>query len=324
MAARTGNRMLRFALDRMSAVHDQFGPEVDPLEVAAAVRAEADTLTMEAQLDHAAIAHAVAELLPRPTDRPLTLLVHGAPGTSTGGYIGTALNAIALLAQEQRPIKVFVTETRPYLEGARLATWELGPTGVEVVVIPDAAAGYVLDTLPVDAVLLGADWIAANGDTSNTAGSRMIAEVAASARRGPVPVYVAAPATMIDPAMASGEGIPIELRPGREIVTHLTGWKPERPSALLPSQDITPATRITAIVTELGVLAPERETLLDAARTRAARRATLASAYVPPPAAPTGTAGPAEDGPPTPDGRAPGSPDDEEDDDDGATVEVTA
>lgn len=317
MAARTGNRMLRFAIDRMSAVHDQFGPDTDPLVVAAAVRAEADALTTEAQLDHAATARTIAELLPRPDDRPLTLLVHGAPGTSTGGHIGTALTAIALLAQEERRIKVYVTETRPYLEGARLATWELGPTGVETVVIPDAAVGYVLDTLPVDAILLGADWIAANGDTSNTAGSRVIAEVAASARRGPVPVYVAAPATTIDPAMATGEGIPIELRPAREIVTHVTGWKPERPSALLPLQDVIPAARITAIVTELGALVPERDALLEAARTRAARRAPIAPAYVPPAPAPAGNA--PDDGPPTPDGRAPGSPDDDEDDD--ATAE---
>jgi methylthioribose-1-phosphate isomerase len=317
MAARTGNRMLRFAIDRMSAVHDQFGPDVEPLAVAAAVRAEADTLTTDAQLDHAAIARTLAELLPRPAERPLSLLVHGAPGTSTGGHIGTALNAITLLAQEELRIKVYVTETRPYLEGARLATWELGPTGVETVVIPDAAVGYVLDTLPVDAVLLGADWIASNGDTSNTAGSRVIAEVAASARRGPVPVYVAAPATTIDPAMATGEGIPIELRPGREIVTHLTGWKPERPSALLPSQDVIPAARITAIVTELGALVPERDTLIEASRTRGARRATLAPAYVPP--AVMAAASTADDGPPTPDGRAPGSPDDDDADD--ATAE---
>jgi methylthioribose-1-phosphate isomerase len=320
MAARTGNRMLRFALDRMSAVHDQFGPDADPLAVAAALRAEADTLTLEAQHDHATIARTLAELLPRPADRPLTLLVHGAPGTSTGGHIGTALNAIALLAQDEVPLKVYITETRPYLEGGRLATWELGPTGAELVVIPDAAIGYVLDTLPVDAVLLGAEWIAANGDTSNVAGSRMIAEVAAAARRGPVPVYVAAPATTIDPAMATGEGIPIELRPGREIVTHITGWKPERPSALIPSQDVIPASRITAIVTELGGLAPEREALLEAASTRAAKRAVIPPAYVAP--APDAATQPAtDDGPPTPDGRAPGSPDDDEDEDDptGAT-----
>lgn len=329
LAARTGNRMLRFALDRMTAIHDQYGPDADPLAVAATVRAEADTLTIEAQIDHATIARLLGELLPSPADRPLTLLVHGAPGTSTGGHIGTALNAIALLAQEELRIKVYVTETRPYLEGARLATWELGPTGVEIVVIPDAAVGYVLDTLPVDAVLLGADWIAANGDTSNTAGSRVIAEVAANARPGRVPVYVAAPATMIDPGMASGEGIPIELRPAREIVTHITGWKPERPSALLPSQDIIPARLITAIVTELGPLAPERETLLDAAHTRAARRTVPGPAYVAPPAAPAGSAAlpdaaATDDGPPTPDGRAPGSPDDDEDDEDDSTTEATA
>ncbi len=313
VAARTGSRMVRFAVERMTALHATFGPDADPAAVAAALRHEADSLAMDSQLDHATIARNLASLLPRPEGRPLTLLVHGAPGTSTHGHIGTVLNAIALLAQEEVRLKVFQTETRPYLDGARLSTWELGPTGADVVVIPDVAVGYVLDTEPVDAVLLGAEWIAADGATSNVAGSRVVAEVAAAARRGPVPVYVATPATTIDPETRTGEAIPVELRPGREILQHLSGWRPERPQALVPGQDVIPAARIRAVVTEAGTIAPEPGALAATLAARAARRRPIGPAWV----EREGASVSATDDVPTPDGRAPGGADEEDDPEDG-------
>ncbi|MFN8619434.1 MAG: hypothetical protein U0869_01645 [Chloroflexota bacterium] len=280
VAARPGSRMIRFAIDRMSAIHDTFGPDADPVEVANRLRREADSLAMEAQLDHATIARHLAARLPNPDGRPLQLLVHGAPGTSTGGHIGTALNAIALLAQDERRIKVWITETRPYLEGARLATWELGPTGVETIVLPDLAVGYLLDHETVDAVLLGAEWIAANGDTSNVAGSRVVAEMAAVGRRGSVPVYVAAPITTYDPAMADGDALPGELRPARELTQHLAGWKPERPVGLVPALDVIPVGRITAFVTEGGFVEPDPAALGAALAARTARRTPVGPPFV--------------------------------------------
>jgi len=313
IAARPASRMLRFAVDRMTAIHATYGPDADPVTVADELRKQADALAMESQLDHATIARTLASLLPRPAGRPLQLLVHGAPGTSTGGYIGTGLNAIALVAQESVPIKVWVTETRPYFEGARLATWELAPTGADVTVLPDSAVGYLLDHETIDAVILGAEWIAANGDTSAIIGSRVVAELAALARRGPVPVFVAAPATTIDPAMADGDAMPSEMRPGRDIMAHLSGWKVERPNGYLPTADVVPAARITTLVTEQGAIAPEPAALAAALAARTARRAVVGPAYQPP--APV-TASAADDGPPTPDGRAPGSPDDDDEDED--------
>jgi len=124
-------------------------------------------------------------------------------------------------------------------------------------------------------------------------------------------INLAAIGQTIDPAMASGEGIPIELRPGREIVTHLSGWKPERPSALLPGQDVTPAARITAIVTEMGILEPVPDALAAALAARRARRSPVGPAYQ---AAAAAAATDADD-PPTPNGRAPGAPDDDEEED---------
>ena len=315
VAARPGSRMLRFAIERMSALHQTYGPDDDPLTVAQALRAQADSLAMESQLDHATIARTLAALLPRPEGRPLSLLVHGAPGTSTGGHIGTGLNAIALVAQQEVPIKVWITETRPYLEGARLTTWELAPTGVEMAVLVDSAVSNLLDHEVVDAVIMGAEWIAANGDTSNVVGSRMVAEMAALARGGPVPVYIAAPATTIDLAMADGDALPNEMRPARELTQHLSGWKPERPMGYVPAHDVMPAARITAIVTELGTIEPDPDALAATLTKRAAKRTPIGPAYMPPAVEVTRAA----DDPPTPDGRAPGAVDDEDEDPEAAS-----
>lgn len=319
VAARPGSRMLRVCIDRMTALHETFGPDADPLVVADKLRAQADTLAMDSQLDHATIARTLAALLPRPDDRPLQVLVHGAPGTSTGGAIGTGTNAIALVAQEEVPVHVWVTETRPYLDGARLTTWELAPTGVDVTVLPDSAVAYLLDHETIDAVILGGEWIAANGDTSNVIGSRVVAEMAAVARSGPVPVYVATPASTIDPAMADADALPMEARPGREILQHLAGWKPERPSALLPALDVIPAGRITAFITEQGTIAPEAAALAAALAARTARRMPIGPAYQPDAADAAGAVDAAaadDDDPPTPDGRAPGAVEDDDGDED--------
>lgn len=284
VVARTGSRMLRWAIERMTATWEAHGEDDPGQAVAGAMRAEAEAIASDAQLDHAAIARSLAALLPTPDGRPLHVLIHGDPGTLTCGHVGTVIGAIGLLASQGRAVRAWLTETRPYLEGARLAAWELQHAGVEHTVLPDSAVSYLLDHETIDAVLLGAEWIAANGDTANVVGSRAITEAAALAGWGsaPVPVYVCAPATTIDATMADGAAIPIELRPARDLATYQTGARNDRVNALNPATDVIRNGRITAIVTEEGVLrAPWDRSLAAAFASREARRP--APIHAPPP-----------------------------------------
>jgi methylthioribose-1-phosphate isomerase len=223
----------------------------------------------------------MAELLRQPNGEVVRVLVHGDPGTLTSGMIGTALAAIQQLAVEGHPIKVWVTETRPFLEGARLAAWELRLAGIEHTVLPDSAVAWLLEHEPVDAVLLGAEWIAANGDTANVVGSRAVAELATLGLRDgvPVPVYVCAPVASIGLDAKNGKSIPPDMRPGRDLATFQTGFKPPREGLLNPAVDVVPAARITAFVTEEGVLgAPFGKRLADVVAASAARRLLPANA----------------------------------------------
>ena len=149
---------------------------------------------------------------------------------------------------------MFVDETRPLLQGARLTAWELESAGIPHTVIADAAAGYLLAAGEVDCVFVGADRIAANGDTANKIGTYALAVVAA--RHG-VPFYVVAPTSTIDTETPSGAEIPIEERDPREVSSRFP--------ARNPAFDVTPAELITAIVTELGIhRAPYAESLAGA------------------------------------------------------------
>jgi methylthioribose-1-phosphate isomerase len=183
----------------------------------------------------------------------------------TCGHVGTALNALGQLQAQSVPLKAWVAETRPYLEGARLATWELRHLGVEHVVVTDTAVAYLLAHERIDAVLMGAEWICANGDAAGVIGSRAVAEMAAVAGREPVAVYLCAPAATIDPPTADGTAIPTELRPGRDVSAYLTGFRAERAVVLNPGLDVIPAGRITRFVTEAGVLDPADGAALAAA-----------------------------------------------------------
>jgi len=273
--SRGGARMLEWALGHLNQVADALGSDATGDAVATALREAADTLALEAQADHARIAQEVAGLLPRPEGRPLHVLVHGDPGACTSGMLGTALNGLALRAAEAEGagVQVWVTETRPYLEGARLATWELTNAGIEHTLLPDSAVASLLDAESIDAVLLGAEWIAANGDTANVIGSRAVAELAAGALHGPVPVYVCTPMTTFDADTADGAAIPHDVRPARELGTYLTGVRMDRQRGYNPGADVVPARRITAFVTEMGVLSPtDHDALHAAAHERAARR----------------------------------------------------
>jgi methylthioribose-1-phosphate isomerase len=171
---------------------------------------------------------------------------------ATGG-IGTALGVIRMAVADGHNLEVLVPETRPYLQGARLTAWELQQENIPLTLITDNMVGHFLKTGKVGAVVVGADRIAANGDTANKIGTYQIAVLA---REHKVPFYVAAPVSTVDLTLASGEKIPIEQRSAEE-VTHIRGVRiaPDVPAAH-PAFDVTPHELIAAIVTERGVARP--------------------------------------------------------------------
>ena len=167
-----------------------------------------------------------------------TVLVHCNAGPlATAGY-GTALGIILFAIEQGKKVNVFTTETRPVLQGARITTWELKKAGIPVTLITDSMAGYFMRRGEIDCVLVGADRIAANGDTANKIGTYTLAVLA---RENNVPFYVAAPISTIDPSLASGDEIPIEQRKPEEI-THIRGVPiaPKGVEVQNPAFDVTP------------------------------------------------------------------------------------
>jgi methylthioribose-1-phosphate isomerase len=183
-----------------------------------------------------------------------TVLTHcNAGALATAGY-GTALGVIRAAVAQGKRVAVFADETRPYLQGARLTAWELQQDGIDVTLITDNMAGHFFQQGTFDAVVVGADRIAANGDTANKIGTYTVA-VLANAHG--VPFYVAAPVSTIDPRTPDGSAIPIEERSAAE-VTEIGGMRiaPEGIGVRHPAFDVTPARLIAAIITDAGVLRP--------------------------------------------------------------------
>jgi len=182
-----------------------------------------------------------------------TILTHCNTGPlATTGY-GTALGVIIRAKSQGKRIRVIATETRPLLQGARLTVWELQRAGIPVTLITDSAAGYFISRGEVNCVIVGADRIAANGDTANKIGTYTLAVLA---KENGIPFYVAAPTSTIDPALASGLDIPIEQRGGEE-VTHIQGvciLQLKDCDVANPAFDITPHRYISAIITERGII----------------------------------------------------------------------
>ncbi|HEY0701365.1 MAG TPA: S-methyl-5-thioribose-1-phosphate isomerase [Candidatus Acidoferrales bacterium] len=190
-----------------------------------------------------------AALMPK-TGRVMTQCNAGALATAG---IGTALGVIRVAVEEGAKFEVLVPETRPYLQGARLTAWELHQDQIPLTLITDNMVGHFLRTGNVGAVVVGADRIAANGDTANKIGTYGIAVLA---KENSVPFYVAAPISTLDLSLASGDEIPIEQRSAKE-VTHVAGINLAPPvNAYHPAFDVTPARYITAIITERGVAKP--------------------------------------------------------------------
>ncbi|HXT22336.1 MAG TPA: S-methyl-5-thioribose-1-phosphate isomerase, partial [Thermoanaerobaculia bacterium] len=189
-----------------------------------------------------------------PGDRALTHCNAGA--LATAGY-GTAIGVLTSAWRTGRLATVWVDETRPLLQGARLTAWELSRLGIPYRVITDSSAGSLIGRGAVDRVVVGADRIARNGDTANKIGTYPLAVLAARHR---VPFYVAAPLSTVDLATPNGAAIPIEERRSDEVIALLGArTAPPDAAALNLAFDVTPADLITAIITEAGVLHPPYE-----------------------------------------------------------------
>ncbi len=185
------------------------------------------------------------------------VLTHcNAGALATAGY-GTALGVVRAAAGQGKNVHVFANETRPVLQGARLTAWELMEDGIPVTLITDSMAAVVMRQGKVNLCVVGADRIAANGDVANKIGTYAVAVLAKAHH---IPFYVAAPSSTIDISTPSGSAIPIEERPGHEVTT-MNGetWiAPKGVDVFNPAFDVTPAKYVTGIITEQGVVSPER------------------------------------------------------------------
>ncbi|NBS56952.1 MAG: S-methyl-5-thioribose-1-phosphate isomerase [Betaproteobacteria bacterium] len=175
---------------------------------------------------------------------------------ATAGH-GTALGVIRSARDAGKTISVIANETRPYLQGARLTAWEMVQENIPVTLVTDNMAGHLISRGQVDVVIVGADRIAANGDTANKIGTYTLSVLA---HRHGIPFYVAAPLSTFDPAIPDGTHIPIEERPAEEVTGYRgVRWAPAGVQVCNPAFDVTPADLITAIITERGtVVRPDR------------------------------------------------------------------
>jgi methylthioribose-1-phosphate isomerase len=249
-------RNLFWALERMRAVYERHRD--DPLdEQKQALLREALAMDREDVEINRKIGAAGAGLV-KDGD---TILTHcNAGGLATSGY-GTAIGVIRAAFEQGKRIQVLADETRPFLQGARLTAYELEKLGIPYQVITDNMAGWMMRRGEVALVVVGADRIARNGDTANKIGTYSVAVLA---KENDVPFYVAAPLSTFDFSLATGEEIPIEERPERE-VKEINGRLVTPPGARVrnPAFDVTPARYITAIITERGIIRPPFEAHLE-------------------------------------------------------------
>jgi methylthioribose-1-phosphate isomerase len=237
------------SLERMERrFHEVSGETPERIELA--LVEEADSIADETLESSRRLGRHGARLLSGGT----TVLTHcNAGGLATGGY-GSALGVIRAAVEEGKAVRVLAPETRPFLQGSRLTAWELAREGIPVEVITDSMSGHYLSRGDVAAVVVGADRIAANGDTANKIGTYSIAVLA---NENGVPFYVAAPTTTIDLACPEGTAIPIEERSAGEVLSF--AGHPIAPAgvgARHPAFDVTPARYIAAIVTDEGICRP--------------------------------------------------------------------
>jgi methylthioribose-1-phosphate isomerase len=245
-------RNLFWALERMKAAYERARP-LGLRAIRTALLEEARTIEREdAETNRAIGGHGQALLRDG-----WTVLTHCNAGALATADYGTALGIVRAAIAEGKRIRVYAGETRPFLQGARLTVWELDRDDIPVVLITDNMAGWFMRRGEVDAVVVGADRIARNGDTANKIGTYSLAVLA---RENGVPFYVAAPTSTVDLSISNGGGIPIEERSPDE-VREVGGRLMTLPCVEVrnPAFDVTPAAYITAIVTERGVCRPPYE-----------------------------------------------------------------
>ncbi|MCK9461994.1 MAG: S-methyl-5-thioribose-1-phosphate isomerase [Proteobacteria bacterium] len=247
---------LLWAVDRVRRAGEASGLGGDAL--VARIAREADAILAEDVAACRALGDHGAALVPDDA----TILTHcNAGGLATSGW-GTALGVVRSAIAMGKRVRVIADETRPLLQGARLTAWELMRDGIDVTLIADVAAASILASGAIDLVVVGADRIAANGDTANKIGTY---GVALAAHADGVPFYVAAPWSTVDMACPDGDAIEIEERAASE-VTHVLGTRvaPEGVSVRNPAFDVTPFELVTAIITERGVVRPQYDDGLKA------------------------------------------------------------
>ncbi|MEE9281754.1 MAG: S-methyl-5-thioribose-1-phosphate isomerase [Myxococcota bacterium] len=253
---------LSWALERVGA---QLRRLIDEGVSADRLRREARELAQRIHDEDVATCRAIGDNGAELLGESCRVLTHcNAGALATAGY-GTALGVIRSAARDGRIVRVLASETRPYLQGARLTAWELAYDAIPVTLITDSMSGALMSRGEIDRVIVGADRIALNGDVANKIGTYSLAVLA---RAHGIPFYVAAPLSTVDPEAVTGADIPIEQRASDEVVV-IAGRRiaPKGVEALYPAFDVTPAEYISAIITERGIARPPFARLGELAKT---------------------------------------------------------
>jgi methylthioribose-1-phosphate isomerase len=252
---------LSWALERMRRTAET-NKEKTVSQIKQLLFAEAQKIFVEDQETCRALGQHGAALIPNPA----TIITHCNTGALATADFGTALGVLFTAHAQGKKLHVFVDETRPLLQGARLNMWELMQEGIACTLICDNAAAFVMQRQKIDCCIVGADRIACNGDTANKIGTYSLA---VNAQKHGIPFYVAAPISTIDFSLATGREIPIEQRAAEEI-TEGFGRRTAPPNAVVynPAFDVTPHELITAIITEAGVIRPPYERHLPELQSR--------------------------------------------------------
>ena len=248
-ATRPTAKNLFWALERMKDVLRLSSSE-DTTLLFEKLESEAQTIHEEDRLMCEAIGKFGAELIPDHAK----ILTHCNTGALATGGIGTAFGVLATAHRSGKNIFVYADETRPLLQGARLTMWELNKAKIPAALITDNSAAWTIKSKGIDLIIVGADRIAANGDTANKIGTYNLAILA---KEHKIPFYVAAPTSTIDVSTAHGDDIPIEERGMEEVVNGFGIYTaPEHTNVFSPAFDVTPNELISALITEKGILRP--------------------------------------------------------------------
>jgi len=238
---------LFWALERMR-LKMKAAAELPPNDIATVLLTEAHNIATEDIQTNRSLGYLGATLLP---DSARVLTHCNAGALATAGY-GTALGVIRAAVESGKKISVIADETRPFLQGARLTAWEMVQENIPVTLIADNMAGHLMHCGDIDAVIVGTDRVASNGDVANKIGTYMIAVLA---KRHNIPFYVACPLSTIDRSIDNGSEIPIEERPSEEVTGYQNHqWAAQGVKVRNPAFDITPAELVTALITEKGIV----------------------------------------------------------------------